>query len=144
MTIKKLQLISNSISYGPMPRPDKEVEQHLTINDRGQVWFSRYRFGDDMERHPLIRKEYSRIPDEDAKEILKLSEAVINAKRVTDETDTGYWELTVTDANGEIRRKDGSLIYSDSKAIQDLCRRIRTSLKDWDLFLLDGYDREAS
>ena len=107
----------------------------------GQVWFSRYRFGDDMEHHPLIRKEYSRISDEDAKEILKLSEAVINAKRVPDETDTGYWKLTVTDADGEISRKDGSLIYSDSKIIQDLCRSIRRSLKEWNLFLLDGYER---
>ena len=38
-TLKKIRIVSNNICYGPMPDPDDEVEQHLTINDEGRVWF---------------------------------------------------------------------------------------------------------
>ena len=36
-TLKKMRIILNNICYGPMPEPDEEVEQHLTINDEGRV-----------------------------------------------------------------------------------------------------------
>ena len=39
-TLKKIRIVSNNICYGPMPDSDDEVEQHLTINDEGRVWFS--------------------------------------------------------------------------------------------------------
>ena len=38
-TLKKVRIVSNNICYGPMPKPDKEVEQHLTVDDEGHVWF---------------------------------------------------------------------------------------------------------
>lgn len=43
--LKKVRIVSNHICYGPMPEPDEEVEQHLTINNEGRVWFSGYNFG---------------------------------------------------------------------------------------------------
>ena len=52
-TLKKMRIVSNNICYGPMPEPDEEVEQLLTINDEGHVWFSGYKFGNAGER---IRK----------------------------------------------------------------------------------------
>lgn len=39
-TLKKICIVSNNICYRPMPKPDEEVEQHLTINNEGRVWFS--------------------------------------------------------------------------------------------------------
>lgn len=42
-TLKKVRIVSNNICYGPMPEPDEEIEQHLTINDEGRVWFSGYK-----------------------------------------------------------------------------------------------------
>ena len=43
--IRKLQITSNSQSYGPRPNPEEEVEQHLTLLSNGRIWLSRYRYG---------------------------------------------------------------------------------------------------
>ena len=45
-TLQKIRIVSNSICYGPPPEPEEEVEQHLTINAEGRVWFSSYKFGE--------------------------------------------------------------------------------------------------
>ena len=54
--LKKLQLISNRICYGPCPESDDEVEQHLTITANGRVWFSRYCFGENG-KYRLLQKD---------------------------------------------------------------------------------------
>lgn len=41
-TLKKIRIVSNALSYGLEPGHDEEVEQHLSISDIGQVWFSGY------------------------------------------------------------------------------------------------------
>lgn len=43
--LRKIRLVSNRLGYGPCPEPDEEVEQHITLNAEGQVWFSSYVFG---------------------------------------------------------------------------------------------------
>ena len=43
--LQEIHLVSNRICYGLCPEPDEEVEQHITINSEGQVWFSAYVFG---------------------------------------------------------------------------------------------------
>lgn len=40
-----------------MPEPDEEVEQHLTINNEGRVWFSGYNFGRGGERYEKARSK---------------------------------------------------------------------------------------
>lgn len=37
---QKVRLVSNNISYGCAPKPIDEIEQRLTINSKGRVWFS--------------------------------------------------------------------------------------------------------
>ena len=49
-TLKKMRIVSNNICYGSMPGQDEEVEQHITINNEGHVWFSGYNFGSGCER----------------------------------------------------------------------------------------------
>jgi len=43
--LRKIRLVSHRLGYGPCPEPDEEVEQHITLNAEGQVWFSSYVFG---------------------------------------------------------------------------------------------------
>ena len=138
MTISKIQIISNVIGYGPMPESDTEVEQHLTINDKGQVWFSRYQFGDGFGKYQLMKKEILQITKEAAEEIMKTADDVLNAKDDLFATDVGVWELTATDFSGKEIHKSGSMIYGDCEAINRLCRIIRSALERNDLFLLDG------
>ena len=136
--MKKVQIISNNLCYGPAPRPNTEIEQHLTINEKGQVWFSRYRYGNGEERYPLINKEHLRITEVDAEEILRLADEVTKIEDDLFVTDVGYWELTNTDADNRIAKKMGSLIRSDLKAIQKFCDKIRKALDRRGLFLLDA------
>lgn len=48
---RKIRIISNSTGYGLCPEPEEEVEQHLTINADGLVWFSAYNFGEGFDHH---------------------------------------------------------------------------------------------
>lgn len=43
---KKIRIVSNNISYGPLPEPDEEVEQHILLNAHGSVELSAYVFGE--------------------------------------------------------------------------------------------------
>lgn len=138
MTFKKMKLVSNDICYGPMPEPDTEVEQHLTINAKGQVWLSRFRFGEGNGKWPLINKEYFRIPESDAEEILRLSEAIINNPDGLLAMDVGTWILIATDENGKKIEKTGSLIFQDNEITNSFCKTIRSAIGKQDLFLLDG------
>lgn len=130
--------------YGPAPRPNTEIEQHLTITDQGQVWFSRYRYGNGEKRYKLINKEHLRIPEVDAKEILKLADEVTKIEDDLFVTDVGYWELTVTDTDTVVAKKAGSLIRTDLEAIQAFCDKIRKTLDRRGLFLLDGNWEDAA
>lgn len=56
-----MRIVSNNICYEYMPEPDKEVEQHLTINDEGRVWFSGYNFGHSGERYEKARSKNFKI-----------------------------------------------------------------------------------
>ena len=136
--MKKVQIITNNMCYGPMPHPDTEIEQHLTITGKGQVWFSRYRYGNGEERYPLIAKEYLRIAKEDAEEILKLADEVTKIEEDMFATDVGTWELTVTDSDNKIARKAGSLIDIDLEPVKKFCDRTRNALNRKELFLPDG------
>ena len=136
--MKKVQIISNNLCYGPAPRPNTEIEQHLTINEKGQAWFSRYRYGNGEERYPLINKECLRIAKEDAKEILNLAGEVTKIEDDLFATDVGDWELTFTDTENKTSRKAGSLIDTDLEPIKKFCDKIRRALNRRGLFLLDG------
>ena len=52
--LKRIQLISNNMGYGPEPEQSEELEQHLTITDKGRVWLSRYCY--DREKNKLLLK----------------------------------------------------------------------------------------
>ena len=136
--MKKVQIVSNNMCYGPAPRSNTEIEQHLTINEKGQVWFSRYRYGNGEERYPLIGKEYMRISKEDAEEILNLAAEMTTIGDDLFVTDTGEWEMIVTDSENLTTRKAGALIHTNSEQQQIFCAKIRKAINRKGLFLLDG------
>ena len=136
--MKKVQIISNNMCYGPAPRSNTEIEQHLTINEKGQIWFSRYRYGNGETRYPLISKEYLRIAKEDAKEILNLAGEVTKIEDDLFATDVGDWEMIVTDSENLTTRKAGALIHTNSEQQQKFCAKIRKAMNRKGLFLMDG------
>ena len=54
--LQKIRLIANNMGYGPLPAPDEEVEQRLTMTREGKVLLSRYSFHDTMCNRLMSRK----------------------------------------------------------------------------------------
>ena len=143
--LKKIQLISNNMGYGPEPEQGEELEQHLTITDKGRVWLSRYCY--DRENNKLLLKE---------KESFKISAEAVSAimDAVTDcfsgdyqtrfATDIGCWDLTLTNDENEKICLTGSLISRPLDPEEYLSDVIRKNLGRDDLFAFDGNPDEIT
>lgn len=75
---QKVRIISNNVCYGPAPEADDEIEQHITLNADGRVWFSAYNFGAGFGEHEKARSKIYKI---DAEPITSI--AVWNLTRAT-------------------------------------------------------------
>lgn len=138
-TPKKLRIVSNNICYGPCPEPDDEVEQHLTINTEGRVWFSAYAFGDGTEKHIKTRSKNFSIDKSIALEILnKVSSYFSEEYEELFATDIGDWILEITNTEGKTYKFRGSLCADFEVDEIDLSDLIRESLNISDLYVFDG------
>ncbi len=110
-TLQKMRLVTNMLTYGPTPDPDEEVEQHLTINRAGRVWFSAYAFGDGSGALPKTRTFNYSIGKEEAAGLLDLISARFcrgyQQSMIT--TDVGDWDLELTNTKGQVFRYHGDL-----------------------------------
>ena len=136
--IRKIQLSSDNVCYGPMPEPEREVEQRLTILSDGRVWLSRYCFGDGWP-HKLISKETKRFAKEKAAEILSVVESVFTEDFFPDiVTDNGSWDLKITFDNGTVLPFSGSLFRGGRIEESGISGMIRRALDDPTVFAFDG------
>lgn len=140
--IRKIQLLSENLCYGPMPEENEEIEQRLTILSDGRAWLSRYCFG---TGNPY------RLKSREAKSIGKISAvkilSVIEACFVRDfipafATDIGSWELKLTFDNGDEYSFGGSLFRDDRIETLHISDMIRTAMGDPSLFAFDGGEEE--
>ena len=58
---QKIRIVSNGMGYGPCPEPNDIVEQHITINSDGRVWFSAYSFGDGFDKYKKAKTKNYKI-----------------------------------------------------------------------------------
>jgi len=138
MAERFLRVITEWIRYWPVPEADTEVEQRLSMNEKGQVWISRYRYGEKTEKHPLAEKEVLRISEKEAEEILNLAEALADSEKDFEAMDAGRWNLSVRNETGMEKTKSGSFLFGQEESIRTLCAAIRAAVGKEDLFLLDG------
>lgn len=141
----KMRLVSNNICFGPPPKPDEEVEQHLTILENGQVFLSRYHYGTGG-KYLYQGMERLRVPPEEARRLLNEISRHFLVKGVPfSVTDVGVWELELTDRDGQTVRFEGSLIRDRGKDSQStLSSLLRDTLKRRNLFVFDGVVEEES
>ena len=138
-TLRKIQLISNNICYGPCPEPEDEIEQHLTITADGRVWFSRYRFGVPGSYRELIEKLTFSISSEAVKKIMgAVTDYFGNEYDLDFVTDVGSWDLVLTNTEGKNYKMKGSLCHDLQTTSGGLSDLIRTNLNRNDLFVFDG------
>ncbi len=138
-TPKKLSIVSNNISYGPCPEPADEVEQHITINANGQVWFSAYAFGQGFGKFEKARRKNFKIEKNTAQYLLNAIAAYFSQEYVeVFATDIGEWQMELTNTDDEVYKYRGSLCADFEVDGTDLSDLIRYSLNMDDLYAFDG------
>lgn len=138
MPLRKVTIISNNICYGPVPEPDDEVEQRLTLNAKGQVWFTGYAYGDGFGKHSPCRKQRLSIGTESAFRVLAMFEQYFSGDYpVFYATDIGTWELTMTDEAGTSKKETGSLCADLLVGGNGISQVLRELLPIENMFLFD-------
>ena len=142
--IKSMRLISEMIGFGPMPAPDREVEQRLTLNSRGKIWFSNYLYGDGV-KPKLHRKERSTISPTDAAHILQLvSKEFASPQSSGFVTDVGMWRLSLLNEAGQSFKYEGSLVsHGDNDLLGIASAELRKILSMPELAAFDGMSSEG-
>ena len=135
----KINIISNNISFGPCPEQDEEIEQRLTINANGQVWFSGYNFGQGFDKYICGRRKNFAIGKEPAARILDSIATYFSQEYETVfATDIGSWDLIITNDEGKPYKYAGSSCCDFEVDGVDLSDLIRDTLDMPDLLVFDG------
>jgi len=138
-TAQKIRIVSNNICYGPTPGPDEEVEQHITINSEGRVWFSAYIFGSGYSEHEKSRSKIFSIGKEAVSKILDAFTAYFSGEYIeVFATDIGVWDLEITNTEGKVYKFRGSLCADLEVDGIDLSDLVREILGMDDLYVFDG------
>ena len=142
--IKLMRLISSTLGYGPMPFPDQEIEQRLTLTARGQVWFSNYLYGDGVT-HRTHRKERMTISREDTARILRLiADTFGRQPEPCIVTDVGMWRLSLLNEAGQSFKYEGSLVsHGDNDLLGIASAELRKTLSMPELAAFDGMASEG-
>ena len=138
-TLKKMRIVSNNICYGPMPEPDEEIEQHLTINSEGRVWFSGYNFGSGGERYEKARSKNFKIDKMVTDKLFNAIAAYFGNEYVEIfATDIGDWVMELTNTEGVTYKFRGSLCADFDYEGTDLSDLVRDTVGMDDLYVFDG------
>lgn len=138
-TPKKIRIVSNNIGYGPEPDPNVEVEQHITINSKGQVWFSAYNYGQGMDRFEKARSKNVKIDKIAADKLLKAISVCFGREQIQNlVTDIGQWTMEFTNTEGITYKYEGSLCEHLDYEGTDLSDLIRDTVGMDDLYVFDG------
>lgn len=139
---QKIRIVSNNICYGLPPEPEDEVEQHITINAEGRVWFSAYNFGEGFGRYKKARSQIYKIDKAVADKVLNSVASYFSGEY--DElfaTDIGDWVMEITNVDGKVYKFRGFLCADFEVDGIDLSDLIRDALGMNDLYVFDGNNK---
>lgn len=135
---QKVRIISNNICYGPQPKPEDEIEQHITINTEGRVWFSAYNFSSGFGEHEKARSKIYKIKKDIAAKVLNNIARYFSTEYIeVFATDIGEWVMEITNTEGEVYKYHGSLIADFEVDGVDLSDMVREALGMYDLYIFD-------
>lgn len=138
-TPKKIRIVSNNICYGPCPEPADEVEQHITINSEGRVWFSAYVYGLGVGKHTKSRTKHYKVEKAVAEKVPNAVASYFSKEYVEIfATDIGDWNMEITNTDDETYNFRGSLCAVFEVDGIDLSDLIRDALEMDDLYVFDG------
>ena len=140
----RIKLEANCLGYGPCPEPEDIVEQHLTVNAAGRVWFHEYQFGHVPGRYEMRSKQIGSIDSCAAKELINtVAEYFRHDYENIFATDIGQWTLQIVNSEKEIFTVSGSLCAELRVDGVDLSDLLRKTVGIETLFAFDGgYEEE--
>ena len=110
--LKRIQITSNGVCYGPSPAPDEEVEQRLVLYNDGRVWFTGYNFGYGIKYTQSRRKQF-KIPKEKISKLFEAFEKYFSSEPLLIQVcDASSWGLKLTDTNGKTTKFQGPMVGS--------------------------------
>ncbi len=137
--VRKMKIVSNNICYGPKPNPEDEVEQRLTVNADGRVWFSAYAYGDGDGRYAKIKRKIFSIEKSAAGELLnKVAAYFSDEYDQVFATDIGNWTMELTNTDGRTYEFYGSLCSDFIIEGVNLSDLLRYTLGMPNLYAFDG------
>lgn len=138
--IKKIKIISNTMSYEYCLEPDDEIEQHITIESDGHIWFSAYIFEKRKDsRYKKSRMNNFKIKPFIAEEIISaVSSYFTNDSIQVFRKNTAVWSMEIINKEGKIYKLKGSICPDFENYGVEISNLIRSSLKMPDLYLFDG------
>ena len=141
--LKKIRIVSNRLGYGPCPEPDEEVEQHITLNSEGRVWFSAYVFGQRRDGHYEKSRTQNLKVDKAVAERIMFAFSAYFSNEYTEvfATDIGDWNMELTNTEGKTYKFRGSLCSEFVVQGVDLSDLLRNSLDMHDLYVFDGNNK---
>lgn len=141
-TLQKIHIVSNGICYGPCPESNDEIEQHLTINARGRVWFSSYNFGKVPGKYQKANARNFKIDQAVTDRIFRAFSSYFgNEYTEVLATDIGDWMMELTNTEGKTYRFRGSLCADFDFEGDDLSDLIRNGLGMGNLYVFDGNNK---
>lgn len=139
---RKVRIISRNVASLRPFAPDDEIEQRVTINSDGRVWFSSYNYGGGFGKYIRTRGETRKI-GKDAAELLLYAIAKYFGSKYIDSwaCDVGTWELEITNTEGTVYKFFGPMIIDrdiDGVGLSDM---VREALGMEELHVFDGNGR---
>lgn len=136
-TVSRIKIISNNISFGPMPDKYEEVEQHITLQSDGRYWVSRFDYGETPGKYSPAGRAHGRIFPGKEKAIFEKISVFLQEEITPMVTDCGEWQMTVTFEDGTKAAFSGALT-GENETLCELSEMIRTELDMFDLFVFDN------
>lgn len=116
-----------------------EVEQHLTINDEGRIWFSGYNLGHSGERYEKARSKNFKIEKAATDRLLCAIAAYFgNEYDEIFATDIGNWKMELINTEGTVYKFRGSLCADFDYESIDLSDFVCDTVGMDDLYVFDG------
>lgn len=133
--LKRIQISSDGICYGPCPGFDEEVEQRLILHRDGRVWFTGYNFGNGI-KHTKSRRQQFKIPQEKMNRLFDAFDHYFsNDPQIMRACDAGMWDMVLTDAEGKTTQFRGSMTSSCEMDNPDLSALTREIISVEDLWV---------
>lgn len=136
--LQKMRLVANNMGYGPLPPPDEEVEQRLTVTANGKVWLSRWCLHENMT-YVLNSREQFKVEPTCTKSLFSRIAAYFSERETAGmATDVAIWELKLTNTEGKSFRYAGPMLRTVTSELDQISDKLRLLLHQDDLFAFDG------